>query len=408
MTRRQDVPEFGLLSGVKVAFSAVSIAGPFFASLCADNGADVIWLENAKVPSIDRSGDGLLLAQDRKNMRNLALDIPSPEGREVFLDILKDVDIFLEASKGGQYAKWGLTDEVLWEANPKLVIIHLSGFGQQGDPGYVRRASYDPIGQAFSGMMYANTVPGEVPTPAYPLIADYYAGFLSFGTALAAYIKAQKTGKGESADITQYETAMRCMSDLAMKDWNYPEGDARRFVPGVKNSNTAGYNAFLCGDGNYVFMLIFGQAVMRGALPVFGLEYGSDETPIKHIYWDYEPEGKILNKAIEEYCSQHTAEEVEAALTSVNAPCIRMLKFEQMLEHPHYQARNSVITARNPKGEEVRISGIIPKVKNSPGKIWCQPPTHGLDNEDILADLGYSSEKIAKLYEAGIVQKKGC
>ena len=184
MAKKSDVPEFGMLSGVKVAFQAVSVAGPFFGTMCADHGADVVWIEPAAFDPIDRSGEPLFLEQDRRNMRSLKVDVRTEEGREVFLKLLADVDIFLEGSKGGTYERWGLTDEVLWEANPKLVIIHLSGFGLWGDESYVTRASYDPIAQAFGGMMYANYMEGEAPRAASALIGDFYAGLFSFGSGL--------------------------------------------------------------------------------------------------------------------------------------------------------------------------------------------------------------------------------
>lgn len=404
MAKRADVPEFGTLSGLKVAFSAVSLAGPFFASMCADHGADVIWLESP-TGSLDRSGDCYTLAQDRRNMRSLVLDIPSEEGKKVFLELMKDVDIYLEASKPGQYAKWGLTDEVLWEANPKLVIVHLSGFGQYGDPNYWPRASYDPIAQAFGGVFYSNSVPGQPMHMVLPQIADFNAALFAFGSALAAYIKAQKTGIGDSIDVAQYETLIRCMGGTTLRDWNYPEGHRARFHPGVFNQNTAGYDAYQCKDGNCVMMLLLGTSVLAKALPVFGLEFGSEEFPKTFRYDYFSPEGKRLNEVITKYCSEHTAKEVEDALAPLGVPAISALTFDQMLDHPHYQARESIVKMPTyDLKQEIWVSNVVPKLKNNPGKAWRQPPTYGGDSDDILADLGYTEEQIAAFKEANIVK----
>ena len=163
--RRTDIPQFGPLQGVKVVHSSISIAGPFCAQLMADMGADVIWIENPKAPDIARGGgfhQGWSVELNRRNMRSMALDIPSEKGREVFLKMLAATDIFIEASKGGQYDRWGLSDEELWRANPALVIVHISGFGQAGEDSYVSRASYDPIAQAFGGLMYVNSLPPKM------------------------------------------------------------------------------------------------------------------------------------------------------------------------------------------------------------------------------------------------------
>lgn len=172
MAKRNDIPTFGPLSGLKVVHSSQSVAGPFAADMMADMGADVIWIENAAGQDVSRIAPGMAAQLDRRNMRNIALNVNTPKGREVFLKLMADADIFVEASRPGQYGKWNLSDEVLWEHNPKLVIAHISGFGQYGDPGYVRRASYDPIAQAFSGNMYMNGRPGMRSVPAEVSVSD--------------------------------------------------------------------------------------------------------------------------------------------------------------------------------------------------------------------------------------------
>ena len=128
MAKRADVPEFGMLRGVTVVNASTVVAGPIAASLMAEMGADVIWIESTKSPDTNRGKGGMGAECDRKNMRNISLDIPSPEGREILKKLLTNADIFIESSKGGTYTKWGLTDEVLWSWNPKLVIAHFSGY----------------------------------------------------------------------------------------------------------------------------------------------------------------------------------------------------------------------------------------------------------------------------------------
>ena len=406
---RTEVPQVGTLDGVRVVFAAPSIAGPFFGAMCADHGADVIWIEQASQPALDRSGIIGFLDADRKNMRNLALDIPSPDGRKIFLKLMKDTDIFLESSKGGTYEKWGLTDEILWEVNPRLVIIHVSGFGLTGDPNYIHRAAYDPIAQAFGGMMYTNTRGGP-PLPASPVIADYYTGLFAFGSGLAAYIKALKTGKGDSVEVSQYEAVVRCMN-YGFADWNIPiddpNADKLRYKVGNYNNKTAGYNTYQCADGNYIFIMIIGKSVMQKAFPLLGLEYGSESTPEKVIYREYEAEGKILNDAIIKYCSSRTAEEVETVFSSFGIPAMRTLTFDDQLTHPHYVARETFTTVYNSeKGKDVIIPNIFPRMKNNPARIWRGAPSWGDDTTDILEDLGYSSKDIEHLAEIRVVHCK--
>ena len=179
MAKKTDIPNFGPLNGVRVVHCSQSLAGPFAASLMADLGADVIWVESAVGQDVSRIAPGMAAQLDRRNMRTIKLNVNTPAGKEVLLRLVREADIFLEASKPGQYKKWGLTDEVLWGENPQLVITHISGFGQWGDPDYVRRASYDPIAQAFSGVMYMNGLPGRRSAPAEVSISDYYTGYMA-------------------------------------------------------------------------------------------------------------------------------------------------------------------------------------------------------------------------------------
>lgn len=233
MSKACDIPSFGTLQGVKVVFSATSVAGPFAASMYADHGADVIWLEHVSNLPIDRTGTTDLkkkpfwLEQDRRNMRSMKLDFKSPEGREILCKLLADTDIFLEASKGGAFFRV-LTDEQIWEINPRCTILHLNGFGLTGLPEYVERASYDTIAQAYGGMIYANSSEGTAPSGVVPYIADYYSGWACFSAGLMGYIKALKTGKGDSVDIAQVESMIRCGGDKTATPGTIPT-----IIPGL-------------------------------------------------------------------------------------------------------------------------------------------------------------------------------
>ena len=278
--RRTDIPQFGPLQGVKVVHSSISIAGPFCAQLMADMGADVIWIENPKAPDIARGGgfhQGWSVELNRRNMRSMALDIPSEKGREVFLKMLAATDIFIEASKGGQYDRWGLSDEELWRANPALVIVHISGFGQAGEDSYVSRASYDPIAQAFGGLMYVNSLPGMAPFPSSQDVGDVYSGYLGAVGALAALYRVRETGRGESVDIAQYEAVLRSQGQNMMAELN--TGNPISHTPFPNAELVAGYGAYECSDGKHCVVMTLGPAVFKSVMEVLGLPTGPTRFP---------------------------------------------------------------------------------------------------------------------------------
>ena len=253
MAKRADVPEFGMLRGVTVVNASTVVAGPIAASLMAEMGADVIWIESTKSPDTNRGKGGMGAEGDRKNMRNISLDIPSPEGREILKKLLTNADIFIESSKGGTYTKWGLTDEVLWSWNPKLVIAHFSGYGQSGDPDYVSRGCYDPVCQAFSGYMALQGFKDREPLAGREVPTDYLAGLSGLANILAALRYADKTGKGESFDIAQFEMAARFQNKLPMDYFN----DRKTAAPlGAHNDITAAFR----GNGTTRFFSRKGMA----------------------------------------------------------------------------------------------------------------------------------------------------
>lgn len=403
MAKKTDIPKFGLLSDIKVVHASTVVAGPIVAEIMAEMGADVIWIESTRAVDTNRGKGGMGAELDRKNMRNISFDIPSPEGKKILKELLKDADILIESSKGGQWAKWGLTDEVLWSWNPKLVIAHLSGYGQSGDPEYYTRGAYDPIMQAFGCLMHLNGFPDRSPVAAREIVTDYYAGLLTLGVSLAALRKAEQTGIGESIDTAQFEAAIRFQNQRPM-DW------LTRRVPsprvGNRNDVTAGWGAYTCKDGEDVYMMWLGPSVMKKGLPLFGLEFGSDLFPNdKNFAALGTPGGELLEEKLAELCSSHTALEVENILVNAGVTCSRIMDYEMAEDHPHYMARETITEWDAVDGRRLKGINIIPKLKNNPGQIWRGCPTTGMDNEDILEEAGFTADEIKAFYDNKIIRK---
>lgn len=401
MWKNNNLPEFGTLSGVKIVHATQSTAGPFGVQLLADYGADVIWLENALAPDITRFSRSFAIESDRKNQRNLALNIPTTEGKEILLNLLKDADVFVETSKGGQYDKWGLSDEVLWGVNPKLIIVHISGFGQTGLSEYIGRPSYDVIAQAFSGYMFSNAAPDAPPHSVGPYTADFMTAMFSAISILAALHKVQQTGVGESIDLAQYEVLMRSQQYIA--DWfSSHEIREQTGYPVVY----AGCGSFKAKDGEYVSFFLMGAGVVKKAINFLGLEYGGELFPegISLIYLNTEA-GKKFNGAIEAYMAQKTSYEAQDELLKVGLAVSKVNSFKDLENDPQVKAREMIQEWESVKGAHVRAVGVVPKFKNYPGKVWRPAPYQGMDNEEVLDELGYSSEQVQELYQKKVIAK---
>jgi len=405
VTKHSEIPQFGTLSGVRVVSTGIAIAGPFAATLMAEQGADVIWVENALAPTAGRSQMSYSNNQDRRNERFLALNIPAPEGREVFLRLLKETDILIENFRGGQLESWNLTDEVLWQANPALVIVHVSGFGQTGLPEYVERASWDGVGQAFSGFMFINGYPEPEPPMRVPANnCDYISALNACWAAIAALRNAEKTGKGESIDVAQFEVMMRVQSDLPMK---FLETGKQAQRNGNHDSFISGYYPFKCSDGKYIFVAPVGITAMKGLMPKLGFQWPSEEFPPISIVVQGSPGAKKFFAALSEFCESRTSEELEKELLELGVPCSPVLSYEDAFKHPHYQAREVVMEWDDlDRGKRVKGLSPVPRFKNNPSQIWRGFSTFGVDNEDILGELGYEQDGVTGLYTNKILANK--
>lgn len=407
--KASECPKFGPLQGVRVVNLTMAIAGPFACGLLADLGAEVIGVESPLGRDTSRPTNehlqGWGTQMERRNTRALCMNVKEGAGREWFLELLKTADILMDGFRGGQMAKWGMSDEELWKVNPRLVISHISGFGQTGEPSYVSRASFDGIGQAFGCMMDMNGYPDRLPVLAFPQVSDYYAGFMASLGALAAYIGVQHTGEGDSVDVAQYEAMLRCEGFYA---GNYLNTGALPVREGSHSTTSAGYGTYICKDDVPIYTLILGPGVVKKALAVFGLEYGSYLFPvgIPVIAFDSDA-GRSLEEAMERYFASRTADEAERELLAAGVPCSRIYTFAMAEKDPQYIARESFTSWKSSYDDsEIRGVNVVPKLKKNPGKIWRGMPLVGADNEDILEELGATPDQVAAMYDEKLLKKE--
>lgn len=398
----KDFPQFGALSGLKILDSGSNIAGPLGGGLLSECGATVIHFEAPNKPDNQRGWYGY--PQNHRNQLSMVADIKTEEGREVFFKLIKWADIWVESSKGGQYDRLGLSDEEIWKVNPKLAIVHVSGYGQSGDPSYVTKASYDAVGQAFSGYMSLNGTTEALKIN--PYLSDFVCGLTTCWTMLACYVSTMLTGKGESVDVAQYEALARIMDGRMMQ---YATDNISMPKTGNKDTQAALFSFYTCKDGRTIFIGMTGAEVIKRGFPLIGLPVpgtGDPDFPEGFTGWLINsPVGQRMEAAIEKFVSEHTMEEVESIMQANQIPCQRVYDLQDCLDDPHWQARETVTEWDDPMMGRVKGLGLINKFKNNPSQIWRGAPLFGMDNRDILRDLGYSDEEIQNLYDKGITKE---
>lgn len=399
-----NLPKFGALQGVRAVVCGTSLASPHGAQILAENGAQVIHVEHTVVKDVCRAyAGGWLWALEHRNVFEMALDyMDHPQGREIFLKMMETTDILIECNKGGTFEKHNLPDELLWSINPKLVIVHQSGFGQSGDPYYYKRASYDMLGQSFAGYTeFAGPNEGDRDF-GKPVVCDYITGTYVALTAMMGLYNAEKTGKGESIDLAQYEAVLRISHYQATLGMTL--GDQPDHYTGC-DPNIAGEASYECSDGKRVCIFIAGGSVLKRAGKLFGWDSNPafDGLPLVAKGSELEP---IFENHIKSYCISHTQKEVEQACIDNGVPCAPLMHYKDMPEHPHYKARNSYWEYYDANlGMNVKAQAPAGHFKNNPQQVWRGPVGHGFDNEDILKDCGYNDEQIAAFYDCKAISK---
>jgi len=405
--------QFGALQGVRILSSGSLIAQPYAAALAAEMGAEVIQVERPgegdaawrhlgrQLPTKDGTGKAATTwIQERRNEFYITLDFSKPEGREVFLKLIKVCDIWMESSKPGSYTKCGLTDEVVLQANPKIVIAHVSGYGQTGHPDYLGRASYDMIGQAFGGLMHQTGFPDpEPPVRANPWTADYITALFCLWSSLAGYIYAQHTGKGQSIDISQFESMHHLLSGTMVE---YFADGFIRGRSGNKATAFQPYDAFQAQDG-WVVIGAVGYAVFSRVCPVLGLDPNEEKwkiacTEVNSI------EGIEFDAILRGWVAERTVAEVVETLNAAQVACCPIMNSKDMAEDPHYQARGIHIEWEDGQVGKVKGVGVTPRFSLTPGKIWRGSVPVGYDNETVYTRFaGLAREDVARLKEKGVI-----
>jgi L-carnitine CoA-transferase len=378
------LPEsFGPLQGVRVISSGVFIAQPFAAGLIAEMGAEVIHVERPKV------GDGYpptRKGQERRNMLCVSLNLDKPAGRDLFLRLLGTAEIWLESSKPGSYQRFGLDDDTVLKANPSLVIVHVSGYGQDGDPAYVGQASYDPIGQAFGGLMAQNGLPEPAsPVLLQPATLSYLTSSFIVWSSLSALIHARATGQGQAIDVAMYEVAHKVLGGTMVE--YFQKGQVRsRAEAAASEGQFSG--TFRCSDGWIVVAAAaepdrIAAAIGDGATAAAS---GADSRQA--------PDRDTLSA----WLAARPCQEAISKLAAAGVPCSKVMSAKDMAEDPHYRARGVHIQWDDQQMGAVRGVGIVPKFSATPGRIWRGAAGIGHDNELVYRKLlGLSDSELERL-----------
>jgi crotonobetainyl-CoA:carnitine CoA-transferase CaiB-like acyl-CoA transferase len=394
------------MEGVRVLDLGTMLAAPFSAGLLADFGAEVIKVELPRTGDPIRQvgtpvrGHSLAWAIDGRNKKSITLDLRRPAGRELLLRLVAVSDVLLENFTPGTLEGWGLGEEALRATNPRLVLVRISGYGQEGP--YSRRPVFDPIAQAFAGVTHLTGYP-ECPPVARTGVpyADYIGGLYgALSALLALYHRDARRGEGQTVDVALYEGVFRMTRELVAAYELAGRIPERR---GNINPNVAPGDNFRTRDGHWVLVIASTQGTWERLARAMGQPELVEE-PRLATNPQRVAHAAELHGLIGAWAASLDREALRETLEAHGVPAGVIYTAADIAADPQYEARGSLVPVPHPELGTVRMPSVGPRFSRTPGEIRHPGPDLGAHNEAIYGGLlGLSETERAALHEQGVI-----
>jgi formyl-CoA transferase len=402
------------LQGLKVIELGQLIAGPFAAKTLGDFGADVIKIEPPATASGEggdplrkwrllHNGTSVWWQVQSRNKKSVALDLRVEEGREIVRRLIAEADVLIENFKPGTLEKWGMGYDALAAANPGLIMLRVSGYGQTGP--YKDKPGFGVVAEAMGGLRHLTGEPGRVPVRVGVSIGDTLASLHGVIGVLLALNHRNRTkstvhpkGLGQVIDVALYESVFNVMESLLPE---YSAFGAVREAAGSALPGIAPTNAYACADG-YVLVAGNGDSIFRRLMTAIGREDLANDVELATN------PGRVrrvteLDEAIATYTHTRSVADVLAMLDAAEVPGGRIYTVKDIAEDPHYRARGMIVPVTSADGLTVDTPGVVPKLSLTPGAVTRRAPTLGEDTDAVLREVGVTAAQLAALRARGVI-----
>jgi len=394
----------GPLDGIRVLELGSFIAGPFAGQLLGDYGADVIKVESPgdgdpmRRWGVTRDGDSLWWPTIGRNKRSVVVDLRTERGKELAVGLASKADVVLENFRPGVLDRMGLDFASLSARNPKLVMTHISGFGQTGP--LAGQAGFGSVGEAMGGIRHTTGSPDRPPSRAGISLGDALASVFGVIGTLAALHAAERTGRGQEVDVAIYE-AVAALMESTMAD--YELGGVIRTRSGSVLPGVAPSNVYPTADDAEVVIAGNADAVFARLCKAMDRpELAADDRYATHGARGANAEE--LDALIATWTRTMPCDAVLATLDEHGVPAGRIFTAPDMLTDPQYLARDMVRRVATAQGWEVPMTGVVPRFTDTPGTIRHPGPALGEHTDEVLAQvLGLGFDELEQLKATGVI-----
>jgi crotonobetainyl-CoA:carnitine CoA-transferase CaiB-like acyl-CoA transferase len=397
-------PLAGALDGVRVLDLATFIAAPFCAGLLAELGADVIKVEQPGPGDPLRqlgtkvNGQALFWSLEGRGRRSITCNLRLERGQELVLGLLRSCDILVENFRPGTLERWNLGLDRLRQANPGLILVRVSAYGQTGP--YAPRPGFGRVAQAFGGLTYISGYPDRPPTnPGTPTLADYAAGLFAALATVAALRHRERTGQGQEIDVSLFESIFRLTDIMAL------EYDLLGLVRERRGSDAHAvpHNHYPTADGKWIAIACTSDVIYRRLVGAMGRpELGTD--PRFDTMEKRSAEREAVDGFVIAWTSSQTQAELQAALDRAEVPNSPINSIADCFANEQYQARGTFLEVEDQVLGKLRMQAPVPRLSATPTLVQRPAPSIGQHNAEVYGHLlGLDAAVLERLAADGVI-----
>lgn len=393
------------LEGLRVIDASTILAGPLCCQLLGDYGADVIKVEHPvsgdsmRGHGWQKDGTPLWWKEISRNKRVIGLDLGTADGAEVLRRLAATADVLVENFRPGTLEKWGLGPQELRERNPGLVLVRLTGFGQDGP--YARRPGFGTLAEAMSGFAHLTGEADGPPTlPAFGL-ADSICGIAaSSAVMMALWHRDTRGGGGQVIDISILEPIMTAVGPGPTVYDQLGVVEERR---GNRSANNAPRNTYRTSDGSWVAVSTSAQRIAERVLRLVGHPEVISEP------WFASGRGRVahadlLDRLVGDWIAARTRAEVLAAFEAAGAAIAPVYSARDVVDDPHIRETGMITEVDDPDLGPMLMHNVMWRMSATPGRIRFTGRAPGADTDAVLTSLGYQAEELARLREQRVIR----